>query len=68
MGGSHDESLLPLSPHVIGGGLGGGATQRWKLRYGNDWLSSLGKKDLRVKHLRPINPLEEPAPTLLLQN
>jgi hypothetical protein len=26
------------------------------------------KKNLLIKHLRPINPLEEPAPALLLQN
>jgi hypothetical protein len=26
------------------------------------------KKNLRVKHLRPVNPLEELAQTLLLQN
>jgi hypothetical protein len=25
--------------------LGGGATQRWKMRYGKDWLSSQGKKE-----------------------
>jgi hypothetical protein len=24
------------------------------------------QKNLRAKHLRPVNPLEEPAPTLLL--
>jgi hypothetical protein len=30
---------------IIGGGLGGGATQRWKLRYRKNLLSSQEKKE-----------------------
>jgi hypothetical protein len=46
VGASHDESLLPLSPHLsLEVDWVAGAIQRWKLQYGKDWLSSLEKKE-----------------------
>jgi hypothetical protein len=69
VGGSHDESLLPLSPHLslevdwVAGQPNAGSCDTEMTGYHHK-----KKKNLRVRHLRPINPLEEPAPTLLLQN
>jgi hypothetical protein len=66
---SHDELLLPLSPHlslevdwVVG--------QPDAESYDTEMTGyhHRKKKNLRVKHLRPVNPREEPALALLLQN
>jgi hypothetical protein len=67
-GGSHDESLLPLSLDLslvvdwVAGQPNAGSCDIKRTGYHHR------KKNLRVKHLRPVNPLEEPAPALLLQN
>jgi hypothetical protein len=63
VGGSHNESLLPPSPHlwlgvdlVVGGPM-------LKVAIWKGLILIIGKhKNLRVKHHRPVNPLEETAP------
>jgi hypothetical protein len=68
-GDSHDESLLSLSPHLslevdwVAGQPNAGSCDTKRTGYHHR-----GKNNLRVKHLRSVNPLEEPAPVLLLQN
>jgi hypothetical protein len=68
-GGSQDESLLPLSPHLslevdwVAGQPNAGSCDTERTGY-----HRREKKNLQVKHLRSDNPLEEAAPALLLQN
>jgi hypothetical protein len=68
-GGSHDESLFPLSPHLslevdwVAGQPNAASCDTERTDYHHR-----GKKNLWVKYLWPVNPLEQPAPAMFLQN